>query len=140
VRRHPGPGSLNPRPHCPPLHQYCRHDEARPERRRGWRGRAPGVHTPGPAPLQPIFVQQLFSQPNSDVTWWARPGLTLRWPATLVSLNTLFRKVHSCSSFAYFCPCFCILDNSWVQLETRHYHMYMCVFMFIPSFLVVCWW
>jgi hypothetical protein len=139
VRRRPGPGSLNPRLHRPPLHQYCRHDKAGPKRRRGWRGRAPGARAPGLAPLRPIFVQQLLPWPNSDVTWWARPGLTLWWLAPLLSLNTLSRKAHSCSCFACFRPCFCILDNSRVQLETRHYHMYMCVLMFIPFFLVECW-
>jgi hypothetical protein len=85
-----------------------------------------------------LFIQQLLLWPSSSVAWFAWPNSKLGW-SLLFSLPLRFLEKCSLSSVSpVSTSCSCISDNSRVQVETRHYHMYMCVLMFISSFLVVC--
>jgi hypothetical protein len=120
---------VNPCPHHPHCINYSRWEEAGPCRCHRGRGRAWGTRTPGLAPLGPIFAWPPLLWASNDVAWWAWPSSMLDWPSSSLLPFTLPRKAYSCSCSAYFHPMFYIPDNSRVQVETRHYHMYMCVAM-----------
>jgi hypothetical protein len=99
----------------------------------------PLARVPGPAPLRPIFAWLPPGWAWILAPWWAWPNSGLKWPFSSSPSNTLSRKAYFLLCSACFRSYFCISDNSRVQLETRHYHMCMCVLLFIPSFLVECW-
>jgi hypothetical protein len=119
---------------------YYRQEKVGPGRWHVGRGHAPGTRAPGPAPLGPVFTWLPPGWAWILASWWAWPDSRLKWPFSSSPSNMLSRKAYFLLCSACFCPYFCICDNSRVQLETRHYHMYMCVLLFIPSFLVECWW
>jgi hypothetical protein len=71
----------------------------------------------GQLPSSPSSSNSSFLSPIA--MWHGGLGLVWLWAGLLLlsPLIHFFRKVHSCSSFACFCPYFCIIDNSWVQLS-----------------------
>jgi hypothetical protein len=63
--------------HHPPGIDGCRHEQVGPRRWPGGRGRALGVHAPGPAPLGPVFTLLLPCWAWITVPSWAWPGFAL---------------------------------------------------------------
>jgi hypothetical protein len=93
----------------------------------------------GPATLQPSFTPPPLLWACIAVLVWAWPNCILSWPFSSSPSSALSRKHTFLLCSTCFRPFCCIPDNLRAQLETRYYHMYMCVLMFISSFLVECW-